>query len=82
MTRFKKLKEKIESKPYRSDITYDELRKYLNYYGYWLDRTNGSHHSFVNIRHKRITFPVHDNTIKAKYIQLISNCVKQEEDDE
>ena len=82
MTRYKKRIEKIESKPYRNDISYKELDKYLNYYEYRLDRTSGSHHSYLNNEKQRITFPVHDNKIKPKYVELIVETIKKEKNHE
>lgn len=42
MTRYKKLKDKIENKETRTDITFTELTKYLNYNGFIIKNIKGS----------------------------------------
>ena len=71
MTRFSKLKKKIESDKVPNDISYEEICKYLKYYGFYLDRVNGSHHIFENIDGRQITIPVHSGLIKSPYIKKV-----------
>ncbi|MFV0553018.1 MAG: hypothetical protein ACK5L6_14010 [Anaerorhabdus sp.] len=46
MGRIDKLINKIESKPYRCDISIDELKQYLIHHGFELSTITGSHHIF------------------------------------
>lgn len=78
MTRFNKLKEKIEQERTRRDISYDELENYLNHYRYYLVRTNGSHHIFKK-NDISISIPVHNNKVKATYVRKVSDMIKGEE---
>ena len=81
MTRFKKLKEKIEKRETPVEISYSDLEKYLNHYGYYLERCNGSHHIFTNEYGGVISFPVHGNTVKKTYILQTARAVKGEENE-
>lgn len=80
MTRFKKLKNKIEQKKTPSDITYDELEKYLNHYGYYLKNVAGSHHKFVKDDKNSLIIPVHNNKVKSHYVHEAAILIKREED--
>lgn len=79
MTRFSKLKKKIEVDKVPNDISYEEICKYLKYYGFYLDRVNGSHHIFENIDGRQITIPVHSGTIKSYYVSLAIKIIRKEE---
>lgn len=78
MTRFSKLKQKIEANKTPRDITYDEILRYLNHYNFYLERTNGSHHIFKDIKQRRITIPVHNGKIKSCYVSLMVRIIKED----
>ena len=82
MTRFKKLKEKIEEKEVRSDVTFKELSKYLNHYGFYLVKTKGSHHKFENEFKESIIIPVHSSYIKQAYVKEAVKIVKENDDEQ
>ena len=78
MTRFNKLKERIERDKTPKDITYEEIKKYLKHYGYELERINGSHHMFVGEDGDLIILPIHSNRIKYVYVKkIIDKCGKE-----
>ena len=76
MTRFKKLKEKIEQDKVNRDITFDELTKYLEHYGYRLNRINGSHHIFTR-DNDVLVIPVHGSSVKYYYVLKAREKVKE-----
>ena len=78
MTRFSKLKQKIEARKTPRDITYDEIQKYLNHYNFYIERINGSHHIFKDINERCITIPVHNGKIKSHYVNLIVKITKED----
>ena len=78
MTRIKKLKKKIEQDNPSKDISYDEIKKYLEHYGFNLERVTGSHHIFRNDNGKIIILPIHNKRIKYVYIKQISNKIEKE----
>ena len=78
MTRFSKLKEKIEQKPTNKNISLEEIRRYLLHYGYRLDRITGSHHIFRNNDGISLTIPVHNNKIKYCYIEKVTKEINKE----
>lgn len=78
MTRFKKLKNKIEQEKPSKSVTFDEIKKYLEHYNYHLDRITGSHHIFKNNRGESITLPVHNKRVKYVYIRKIKKEIKKE----
>lgn len=70
-----KLIERIESKPYKVDITFDELRSYLEYFGYKVNRQKGSHVNFVHPLGIPITIPNNKKYVKPCYVKLAVECV-------
>jgi len=79
MTRFKKLKEKIERENTVVDIDYNELETYLNHYNYYYQKCHGSHHKFTDYSGNELTIPVHKNKIKKVYIRQIVKKIKEDE---
>ena len=78
MTRFSKLKKKIEQDKIPRDISFDEISRYLKRYGYLLDRVNGSHHIFKNKEEISITIPVHNGRIKYYYVKKAAELIKED----
>lgn len=78
MTRFRKIKEKIEQKNPPKDILFDEIRVYLEHYGFKLTNTNGSHHKFKDKEDNFIIIPVHSNKVKFCYIKEAKNLINKE----
>lgn len=76
MTRFNRLKKRIKSEKVSNDISFDEISKYLNHYGFYLVRVNGSHHIFNNKDGIQLTIPVHSGKIKQYYVTLVVKIVK------
>lgn len=79
MTRFSKLKKKVEKEKIPRDISFDEISKYLKHYGFVLDWINGSHHIFKNSQGVSITIPVHNENIKYCYVKKIVELINQED---
>ena len=67
-----KLTAKIETVPWRSDITYDELILYLMHHGFWLVHSRGSHRQFKNTKGSAVTI-VQKTPVKE---YLVKECVK------
>ena len=56
MGKKEKLIAKIETKPIRSDILFDELEQYYNYFGYYAKKQNAtSHIQFVKSGKRPVT---------------------------
>jgi predicted RNA binding protein YcfA (HicA-like mRNA interferase family) len=67
MSRKEKLFQKIKNNP--RDVRFSELRKLLEYYGYYLDHVSGSHHIFFREGGQPISIPVHHNRAKEPYVR-------------
>lgn len=81
-TSIDKIISKIEAKPYRSDITFSEIKRYLEYYGFKeTPRGKGSHHVFAKDGNP-LVIPSHGNTIKAVYVYNSVKAVKSSEERE
>lgn len=78
MTRFNKLKEKIEENITRSDVEFEEIKKYLEHYGFKQERISGSHHIFKNKEGTTLSIPVHSNYTKYVYVKNVVNAIKGE----
>ena len=79
---FEKLRKKIEQKPYRTDITIDEICKYLDYYGIKKVRQTGSHWIFRKKGYKPLPIPEHGNSIKAAYVKQAIEMVERVKEEE
>ena len=82
MSSFDKLRKKIEQKPYRMDVTMEEIEKYLNHYGVVKVRQNGSHWIFRKSGYGPLPIPYHGVPIKPAYVkqavEMVEN-IKEEE---
>lgn len=84
MTSFKKLAEKIKQKPLRNDITFKEMRKFMQHYGYSCRNGNKeSHHIFFKAGCRPINIPAHDEgtNIKPAYIKQAIKTMEEDNDD-
>ena len=79
MTRFSKLKNRIEQAKIPRDVSFDEISRYLKHYGFSLDRINGSHHVFKNLEEMSIIIPVHNGRIKYYYVKKAVDLIKEED---
>ena len=79
MTRFSKLKNRIEQAKIPREVSFDEISRYLKHYGFLLDRVNGSHHIFKNSEEMSITIPVHNGRIKYYYVKKAVDLIKEED---
>ena len=66
LSKIEKLINRMRSNP--SDATFEEVKKYLEYYGFILDRTNGSHHIFI---HEKISDELVIPTIGGRFVKTI-----------
>lgn len=78
MTRFSKLQKRIEANKTPVDIPYDDMKKYLNHNGFYLDRIHGSHHIYKNKDNELIVIPIHSKSIKAPYVSKAVSIIKGE----
>ena len=60
-------------------ISYDEISRYLQHYGFTLDRANGSHYVFKNKDKTSIIIPVHDGRIKYCYVKKAVDLIKEDD---
>jgi predicted RNA binding protein YcfA (HicA-like mRNA interferase family) len=76
MTKIEKLIKKIENNP--KDVKYSDLKKYLEYYGYKLDRQESSHHAFRNEHGDSYTIPAHKQgaVVRECYVDDVIEMVK------
>ena len=78
MTRFSKLKNRIEQAKTPRDVSFDEISRYLKHYGFLLDRVNGSHHIFKNSEETPIVIPVHNGRVKYCYVKKVIESIKED----
>lgn len=74
MSKDDKLIEKIEQRPTRHDITYEELEKYYKLHGFFPEKYKGtSHVMFKNKEGIRVSVPK-KNIVKPTYVkQAVEN---------
>ena len=79
MSSIEKLKKKFYSIPARNDISMDEIRKLVKYYG-CIERTGGNHQStIINPRTGSIVpLPQHGKEIKREYIRQLQDLFGDE----
>ena len=79
-----KIINRIEANPYRSDISFDEIKRYLEHFGFkeLPNRGKGSHHVFYKDGCEPLVIPVHGKTIKAAYVHISVKAVKTSEERE
>ena len=70
MTKIDKLIEKIESRPFRKDVTFDELERYLSIFNIIRVRSKGSHVQFKTQSGQTFTIPNNLNPVKPAYVKL------------
>lgn len=77
-----KLIKRMTAKPIPSDIEFKEFRRYLEMYGFKLDRTNGSHNIFIHPNSIDIySIPtVNGKTVKPQYIKMMNQVIALLED--
>lgn len=89
MSRRKKRLQRIRQNP--KNVSFDDLRKLLEDYGFTLERSSGSHHSFkVRIKGEYVLFvvpyrrPVKPNYVRdaLKLIEEIESELGDEEDED
>ena len=82
MSQIEKLISRMQSIPVPKDIHFYELKKYLEYFGFKLDRTKGSHNVFTHsMLLDEIVVPTKNGkAIKPIYIVEINRIIKQLEE--
>lgn len=76
MSTHNKLKEKLLSKPYPSDITFDELDGFLKREGFTCERARGSHFMYAHGDLPQILCIPRANPVKAAYIKQVAQAVE------
>ena len=79
MSKIKTIINMINSRPYSCNIKYDELKKYLLYYGFKEIRISGSHHIFVSLNGDEIVIPSHNNVVLPVYVKKAYDLVNKKE---
>ena len=80
MGKKEKLIAKIETKPIRSDILFDELEQYYNYFGYYAKKQNAtSHIQFVKSGKRPVTVKK-QNPVKCSYVKQAIAIVHDDEE--
>ena len=79
MSKFDKLLERITS--LSKDMRFDELRKFLESYGYTMHSPKGgsSHYTFRKPGKMPITIPKHE-PIKKVYVQMVKEVIENGEE--
>ena len=74
MGKREKIIERLTNSP--QNTTFADIRKLLEYEGFYLDRITGSHHIF---KYAETTFviPVHNNRVKVIYIRKVLEFIEQ-----
>ena len=80
MPNIKNIIERISTRPYNSNISYKELKLYLEYYGIKEIRIGGSHHIFKNKNGDELSVPSHKGNVKAVYVKKAYEMVNDEEE--
>lgn len=80
MSNIRTIIEKINNKPYNSNIKLSELTAYYEHYGFSVVRTTGSHYIFKNLTGKIVSVPSHDNKVKASYVKQAYETIKNMEE--
>lgn len=73
MSRVEKLVEKMKNQPH--NIRYQEIVKVLEFHGYQLVRTNGSHRHFRNSNGSLITLKEDKPTVRRAYVEDVLNRI-------
>ena len=80
MGKKEKLISKIESQPYPTDVSFEELKKYLGYFGLNETHRKGSHVQFKSESGKRrITLVSNQQNLKVAYIIEAVKTAHEEE---
>lgn len=76
MPNIKTIIEKINNKPFNSNIKFSELQSYYEHFGFSVVRTSSSHKIFRNSSGVEVVVPTHDNRVKASYVKQAYELVK------
>ncbi len=60
------------------NLRFEEIQKVLEYFGYELKKSGGSHYTFRKKGCRKITIPKH-RVIKTVYIEMVRDVVEEEE---
>lgn len=84
MSQIEKLIKKMQAKPTPKRVDFDEFKKYLEHFGFFLDRTKGSHNMFVH-KKKNIHMPpiptISGKEVKAAYVDQANEIILEMEED-
>lgn len=76
MPNIDKIIERINSKPYNSNIKFNELQAYYEYFGFRIVRIKGSHHTFRNQDGIIAEVPSHGNEVLACYVKQAHDLIQ------
>lgn len=83
INKIKKLENKFRQKPIRKDLTFDEAKRLLEYYGYKLINNNGGSHYTVERKGNKYPTTFADHGILKRYNvkDILDMIDKVKEDD-
>lgn len=84
MSQKEKLISKMQSKPTPKMVEFSDFKKYLEYYGFVLDRTSGSHNMFVHPKngiHLPPVPTVSGKMVKGAYIDQVNAYILRMEEE-
>ena len=81
MPNIKNIIERINNKPFNSNMTFKEIKSYLEYFGIKEVRIVSSHHIFKGPDGAELSVPSHRGKIKASYVKKAYEMVNDMEED-
>jgi len=75
MSKKEKLLELLKNSP--NNVTFGDIRKFLELEGFDLDRITGSHHIFKR-NEIVLVIPVHNNRVKSVYVKRVVELIEGE----
>ncbi|MGH2568357.1 MAG: type II toxin-antitoxin system HicA family toxin [Bacteroidota bacterium] len=55
----------------RGTVSFRDIKRVAEHFGYRLDRVPGSHHIFVAQGRNHVNIPVHQNKVKVVYVRKL-----------
>ena len=82
MAKDEKLINRFQREPLPKDIDFDDLSRYLSYFGIQVIRVRSSHHIATHPKFSR-PFPIptiNGRKVKSKYLKLLNQLIKEIEE--
>ena len=79
MSNIKTIINRINARPFNSNIKFNELRQYLLYYDFVEKRISSSHHIFISSTGDEFVIPTHNNVVLPVYVKKAYDLVNRME---